>query len=227
MPYIKGLDCSSVQGALPWDKLDDIRFVIAKCTQGNDGKDPWCERTVKEARARGKAAFRYYFVYPLAHIDPKVQAQTFFKDSNGDGPPFLDLEWPAPQDWGKWKCSPQQISDWYAALLEEVEAEWGCPAFSYLYPWWNECLEHGAPAYGFPTGADTSGWARGRQMWLPKYLNKWPSGDWTAPGLDPFDSAPFVQVDGDGGLKLPDGRDCDFDIFCGTEDELFALERKT
>lgn len=211
---LRGLDASAVQGALPIDALATAghRFLFHKCQQGNDGKDPLFEENVAAARAAGFYVGAYHFLYPLPHLDPVEQAELFFRASTlgaarGELPPAFDLEWPDPdRGWAKWKCTPKQISDWSQKCLERVEQLWGVVPIVYEYPYF-----HGKLA----AGADVS-WLERYRLWIAAYgpkpvvLSPWK--DWT-----------FWQNDGDGGEKLPNGRDADFDWFNGTEDDLAAL----
>ncbi len=124
---LHGLDVSAVQGVVPWSQLTtDYHFVVIKAQQGNDGLDPYFFKNVAGAKAAGLITGGYHFAYPLPHLDPREQARMFFARCKehgtnvGELPPFLDLEWPAVQDWAKWKCTAQQISDWARDCLGEM-----------------------------------------------------------------------------------------------------------
>ncbi len=228
---IRGLDASAVQGALPYGQLGpEYRFVILKAQQGNDGFDPWFERNVKGALDAGLEPFAYCFTYPLPHLDPKEQAALFVSRTEQllpGRPIFLDNEWPevvaarpGGKGWKEWGCSPQQLSDWLAANAAEVTRLSRAPAI-YTYDWWWRAIRDGAPAYGFPTGADVS-WAAAYDLWMAWYVSGWP-----APGASPKVPAPwatwkFWQFDGNGGLRLPNGVDADFCVFNGSDDDLKA-----
>lgn len=233
---LKGFDASSVQGIIPFETLSpELRFGIFKAQQGNDGFDPYFWRNVKACMDSGRVPGAYFFAYPLPHLDPREQARIFYDRSNGFGtnrgelPPFIDLEWPevvpskaGGKGWKEWGCSPQQISDWSEAHLDEVTKLWGHKPYLYTYEWWWNCLRLGAPAYGFPKGADVS-WAAKYELWIPRYINRWPEPGWKAKLVPPFTRAPFVQIDGNGGMRLQNGVDSDFCIFDGTEEELRAI----
>lgn len=221
---LHGLDVSAVQGVVPWSQLTtDYHFVVIKAQQGNDGLDPYFFKNVAGAKAAGLITGGYHFAYPLPHLDPREQARMFFARCKehgtnvGELPPFLDLEWPAVQDWAKWKCTAQQISDWARDCLDEMRKLWGCKPYLYIYPsWWDYLAAH----------ADVS-WAAEYELWMASYPAKvgFPI-DGQKPYIPkPFTRAPFWQFDGNGGLKLPNGVDADFCVFDGTVEELEAIAR--
>jgi lysozyme len=219
---IRGLDASSVQGALPFHQLTELRFVILKAQEGNDGFDPWFERNMRAALVAGVEAFAYCFAFPLPENgtpgrNPREQAKLFvervyrFREMRGR-PIFLDFEWPAPEDWPKWGCTAAQISEWCRVCAEEVERLTGIPPIIYTYPWWWRSV----------SAADVS-WAARYGLWLAAYVSRWP-----APGESPKVPQPwrtwlFWQWDGNGGARLPNGVDSDFCVFNGTEEELHTL----
>lgn len=216
---IRGLDASSCQGVIPYDKLGpEYRFVILKGQQGNDGFDPYLERNAKAALAHGVRAFPYCFQYPLPHLDPKKQAQLFVdrlsKTCLKDARIFLDMEWPAVENWGKWHCTAQQVSDWLAANAAEVCILTGKEPVLYTYPYWWKAVSK----------VDVS-WASLYPLWIASYPS---SPGWPKDGQRPVVPAPwptwmFWQFDGNKGLKLPNGVDCDFDVFNGDEAALQAV----
>lgn len=231
---IRGLDASAAQGLLPYSKLDpEIRFVILKAQQGNDGFDPWFARNMRAALMAGLVPFAYCFAYPLPPNspkkgpvvaggipgrDPREQAKLCvdrvhaFPEMRGR-PIFLDLEWPAPKDWADWGCTAESISEWCRAFCAEVARLSGVTPVLYTYhDWWTHV-----------SFADTS-WAAAYPLWLAAY----PGKGWPAEGQSPKLPRPWIdwlfwQFDGDGGLRLPNGVDADFCVFNGTEEELQAL----
>ncbi len=225
---LKGLDASSVQGALPYAELVKMgcRFVILKAQEGNDGFDPWFERNMKAGFDAGLEVFAYCFFFPLPvepskeTRDPKHQAKLFvdrvYKFPEMQGRPiFIDEEWPEVQDWKRWGCSAAQINDAMRVNAEEVHRLSGVrPAlYTYLY-WWNTISLH----------ADTS-WAADYELWMAWYVNGWPGPGQKPRVPAPWTGARFWQFDGNGGLKLPNGVDSDFCTFDGTEEELLRFAR--
>ncbi len=228
---IRGCDVSSVQGIVPFASMPpDIRFCIAKCQQGNDGKDPMFEKNWRTGADHGLVMGGYHFAYPLPHLDPAKQAEGFFAGAGGHGagrgelPPFIDAEWPEPSKknpdgtisypWKKWGCSAQQMSDWMNACCARMTELFGTKPVIYTYPWWWAAVSQ---------GVDVS-WAAEYPLWIASY----PGGGWPAEGAKPAIPKPwtdwlFWQFDGDGGLRLPNGVDADFDLFNGDENALRRL----
>lgn len=228
---LRGLDASSVQGALPYKQLVDIglRFVILKAQQGNDGFDPWFERNMKAALDHGIEPFAYCFFYPLPIKDkktgqdkpsraPKEQAKRFvdavlrWPQMHGR-PIFIDEEWPEVENWPAWGCTAKSINEAMRENAEETARLSGIPPilYTYLY-WWNAVAK----------GADVS-WAKEYALWMAWYTNKWPGPGQRAKVPHPWTDALFWQFDGNGGLLLPNGVDSDFCVFHGTEADLQAL----
>lgn len=220
---IKGLDVSAVQGKVPWKALyaSGHLFGIAKCQEGNKGKDPQFESNINAMKDAGIIPQAYHFLYPLPHLDPVKQAEGFFAASPcgshvGELPPMLDVEWPAPEEWAKWGCTGPQIALFTKACLERMTELFGCKPVVYVYPWFVEALRR--------SGADLSFLA---DYWL-NMADYHLVGKEIVEGQSPVVPAPwttwtFWQHDGNGGLKLPNGVDSDFCVFNGSLDDLLAL----
>lgn len=215
---ILGLDASSVQGLLQIAALDaaGCKILFAKCQQGNDGKDPDFERNIAAARAAGWRCGAYHFLYPLPKLDPVAQAEGFFKASplgsaDGDLPPALDLEWPDPDTgWKKWGCTAQEVSDFARRCAERMTELYGRKPIIYIYPYFENSLIH--------SGADVA-WLAEYPLWIASYGGTKP----TIPA--PWTDWTFWQFDGNGGRKMPNGGDADFDYFNGDEAALEAFCR--
>lgn len=204
---LKGFDASSVQGKLDFCRLK-ADFVILKAQQGNDGFDSCFKANMESALAHGVEVLPYCFVYPLAHIDPKAQAKLFvdavYAHPEMVGRPIcLDLEWPSEDQWKKWGCTSEQISEYCRILCEEVERLSGRIPIIYTYPYWWKAI-------GNPE------WASRYPLWIASYektpVIPAPWTDWL-----------FWQYDGTGGEKLETGADADFDYFNGDADDLSRL----
>ena len=219
---IRGIDASSVQGVLPIDALDavDCRFLIHKCQQGNDGRDPFFDRNIEAARDKGWVVGAYHFLYPLPHLSPEAQAEGFFKASplgteDGDLPPAIDLEWPDPDaGWVKWGCTGPQICDWSRRCAERMSELYGRKPLIYTYPYFMQALRgRGA------LGGDVS-WLAEYPLWIASYSPKpvlpAPWSDWS-----------MWQYDGNGGQRMPNGGDVDFNWFNGDEQALREFCRVT
>ncbi len=225
---LRGLDASSVQGALPVKALVDIdiRFAVLKAQQGNDGFDPWFERNMKALLDAGIEVFPYCFFYPLPTKDkktgqerpsraPKEQAKRFvdavlrFPEMHGR-PIFIDEEWPEVENWAEWGCTAQSINDAMRENAEETHRLSGVAPILYTYLWWWNAVAK---------GADVS-WAAAYELWMAWYIKNWPGPGQRAKVPYPWAEALFWQFDGNGGLLLPNGVDSDFCVFNGTVEQL-------
>jgi lysozyme len=228
---IRGIDVSCAQGSIIWwSKVvaEGISFAIVKAGEGNKpGPDPMFARNVAGARAAGLLVGAYSFLYPLPPKpgeplhDPVAQAQYHFAQCSGLGSrdgelgPFVDAEWPAPQDFDKWGCSPAQIRAWLLAYLVEAERLWGRVPTLYTYPDWWRAID----------GASEPAFAR-YGLWMASYPHpdRWPAEGETPSVPAPWKVATFWQSSG-GTLHVA-GMVVDTDVFLGTLDELKALAAK-
>ncbi len=167
----------------------------------------------------------YVFPFPLPHIDPVEQAKVFAQSSVVDGhlvgslgdlPPAYDLEWPPPEQWAARGCTADQIVDHALASLEQMTGDYGRPPIVYSYPYFLAALSKaknfgklmayplwiaGGAQYQngdghVPVRNDDGTWAES-----PPTVAGWGS-NWL-----------FWQHDGNGGKRLPNGVDSDFDVF--------------
>ncbi len=224
-PMISGFDASSVQGTLDPITLiaAGFKFAILKCQQGNDGKDPLFEKNRKALSEAGIIVGAYHFVYPLPHLDPVAQAEKFFAASDcgtnvGELPVCVDFEWPAPEEWAKWGCTAVQIGKWFKTFLEKMTELFGHRPIVYTYPWFITALLQGS--------ADLS-YLIDYLLWMADYSQ---AGKQITEGMSPLIPTPwkgrqwlFWQHDGNGGKKLPNGVDADFNVFNGTLEDLQRL----
>lgn len=221
-PIIRGTDVSAIQGELNddvWKAMADqgIKFAYMRLAVGNE---TWIDRTAKRNAQRAKTHSvvpgYYVFPYPLPHLDPKKQIERFVQLIDGMGmnpgelPPMFDLEWPPPEDWPRWKCSPEQLQEWGLVALERAEELTGLKWAVYTYRWWAKMAQLiKAPLYAkYPLViADY------------KYSGKWPTPEEVdlLPTIAPWPKAQImaIQHDGNGGMKLPNGRDADFQVMPG------------
>lgn len=249
LAMLKGLDVSSYQGVVNWPSVVAMgcRFAFIKCSEGNkgrdpifdiptfnvdrrraanvSGRDPQFDANVDGARAAGLRIAPYHFAYPLPDQvgnplrSPANQAKFAFDCAEGLGsndgelPPMLDLEWPTPENWTKWGCSADQIKTWAKEYLTAATGFWGCRPILYTYPYFWGKLEAAADDFfkDFPlciaSYPDATQWPiEGEHPVLPK----------------PWDHWTFWQFTG-GGMKLPNGTPCDFEVFAFGEAELKAL----
>jgi len=224
---IKGLDVSSVQGgilAAEWQALakQGVRFVVAKCGNGNDGFDRRWSANVGMAKTAGMIVGVYHFPFVLPATpehptrDPVVQARAHFNycqglgKAAGDLPACCDVEWPTPEHWGKPLpgidgapvVTRQSLVDGFSAYMDEYERLQGRPMLLYSYPYFLRALQP------IPLKWTT------RPLWLANYEpHVKPEPPWAGWSL--------MQTSGGGG-RLPGGVPVDTDV-CVDEATLRAL----
>lgn len=179
-PYIPAWDCFSGYGKPDWRKVagSGIRAVWHQCAQGNEPRrdDRLFHANVDAAKEAGIAVGAYFFPFPLTTErqgdgrSPIEQADRFAVVSGllgcqrGELSPMVDAEWPPPQDWGKWDCSAQLISDWLREFCEATTIRFGRLPIIYTYPdFWRHVAD----------GADVS-WAARYPLWVAHYLHSGP-----------------------------------------------------
>jgi lysozyme len=168
-----GIDVWEGYGPIDWTRARDegaVRFAIAKCTQGNDGKDPRFDQYVAGAKAAGVPVGAYHYGYALPYGDgfpagrsPEEQARRFFEACKGLGsqagelPPVLDMEFPARWDrrkvdaagnlidqWARWRVDGEFIARWTLAFLQAAEDLFKRVPVLYTYPdFWARLGAHG------------------------------------------------------------------------------------
>lgn len=205
---ILGIDVSDAQGivsAVQWQAVvQDKQFVYNEARIGNDGNSKHFDQNVVEQRAAGLTVGAYLFAYCLpddaAHPgrSPEDQAQAFFEAANGLGgspgelSPALDLEFPAPEAWGSWNCSPGQLQDWSGRCAAKIQALFGRAPVIYTYKYWAQT-------------ANLSGLAQ-YPLWLADYAGA------TYRTVAPWSSAAILQTGngtGPGAYRLPNGAPVD------------------
>ena len=200
----KGVDISVVQGNVNFSavKASGIDFVVLRCGVGNGGIDIDYVKNVAAATAAGLKVMAYHFLYPLPPMivngkdtqplrDPIKQAQYHFNAVQGQMA-AIDCEWPAPQDFGKWNCTPAQINQWMIAYFTEyTRLDNGRKPFLYTYPYWAAAVKFDPFFAQFPL------WIASYQA-TPSIPHPWT--DWT-----------MWQTTGGGG-KLPNGAPVDTDV---------------
>lgn len=232
---LRGADISSAQGHVDFVKMksDGLDFVILKGCEGNkgfgaapnafNGVDPVYLANRAAAVKAGLLVSTYHFAYALptdpAHPgrSPKEQAQHWFDTTGGHGsqdgelPPALDLEWPAPQDWPAWKTNAIDARQWCVDARSYMIDLWGCQPIVYTYPdFWSHLGGALIPAF-----VDSP-------LWIANYPKPyaWPVEGENPVVLKPWSKWTFWQFTG-GGMQLPAGQPVDYDVFCG---DLAALE---
>lgn len=243
---IWGVDVSALQGLVPFDALAQAgcSFAYLRCKIGNDsGHDSRFAANVAAAKSCGIIQGAYHFAYPLPHLRPADQVRGFIEAAMVDGdhplgahrgelPMALDLEWPPPEGlrkpdgttgkgWREWGCNAPQIRDWCLEALEETHAALGYAPIVYSYPHWLARVLEGATARELDSFARYPLWIAGGKFYqtsngeLPNLAVDRP------PAVPAWGSAWKVwQFDGNGGKRLPNGVDADFNVFNGSAEDL-------
>jgi lysozyme len=208
-PRVLGIDVSHYQGNIPWDAVaaSGVRFAIIKASEGLIGVDPMFEKNLAGAKAAGLLTGAYHFVNPAR--PGEASAVHFWNVVKGrtDLPPFMDFE----HSRGVGADDTVHQASRFAQKTDEL---WGRPCAVYTYPsyWkgiWDGKLHH------------VQRWRMSelakRDLWIAHYT-KSPNGP-TVP--NPFENGWKIwQWDGDGGQRLPNGADCDFNWFNGSYESL-------
>jgi GH25 family lysozyme M1 (1,4-beta-N-acetylmuramidase) len=224
LPIVKGCDTSVIQGKLPIDRMvqEGIVFGWARCKVGNNaGVDTRFAETIRAYRGAGIFGGGYCFPFPLPHLDPVAQADTFLLalmldgdvvgTMKGDLPIAVDAEWPPPEEWTKWGCTANQIVDFLLAQMQRIESQTGIRPILYSYPYFIQAI---SKAKNFAQLLRYKLWLAGG----PDYISG--RGQWPDLANYRMQSVPgwgndwlFNQWDGNGGRTLPGGVDADFNIF--------------
>lgn len=199
MTMINGVDISAVQANVnfPWLKQKGYQFVMCRSYVGNDFRDKLCDTNLQKSRDTGLYAGIYNFVYPLptdpAHPnrDPVSQANLHFNACQGQ-PTGVDLEWPPPEDWSKYGCSPNQINDWILTYLERYTQLNGVKPILYTYPYFAKSVKLPVEITKYP-------------LWIASYA--------TVPAIPaPYTDYYMWQTGGGNLLTLDNGIKCDTDV---------------
>ena len=141
LPLLKGVDISSYNGSVDFEKLHaaGYGFVIAKSSEGGDWKDStFTKGRVNAIRAAGMRVGAYHFLRPKPGRSGKVEAQFFIKTAYatgygkpGDLRPVIDFE--ATQ------LGRPQTLRYLVECITEVKRLTGKPPIIYTGgPFWNE-----------------------------------------------------------------------------------------
>lgn len=190
-----GIDASRHQGTIPWGIMPaKVEFCYLKATEGITYQDP---KFAESARACPKdqchlGAYHYF----LPDRDPIGQAQNLFKTAEQvcDLLPAIDFE--IIKD----PTTPLQAIRAALRFVEKTEQLWGCRCLVYSYPSFLEQFKT------IPKASKYLAALGQRPCWVAHYRPR--SGIPRVPW--PWQRYAIWQFDGDGGLALPNGVDCDF-----------------
>lgn len=194
MSMLPGLDVSYAQGAnLPWARMreDGLRFVFSRVGQGTRIVDKTFLPNVNAAREEAFETGGYLLFE--ADADPLDQARQFHRLAapHVELQPMFDLE-----RVGFRGVDPKTIVANSALWIAETEQLWGQRVLLYA------CISDWL-ALGNPNDCDELTrcdlFAAHYGVSKPSIPAPWAQRGWS-----------YWQWDGDGGKRLPDGRDCDF-----------------
>lgn len=131
MSILRGLDVSSCQGVIDWEKVPaEFRFIVEKVSEGEMGLDPTRQRNLEGAHASGRLVAPYHYLRPsqneLKQIDNLWKA---IGDTMPDFRVALDLE-SAPD-----AMTPIELAEWFLRAADAAESYFGVPPIVYTYPW--------------------------------------------------------------------------------------------
>lgn len=186
---IKGIDVSQYQGKnLPWQAIKDsgVEFVIARAGHGVT-VDPTFMDNINGASWVGLATGAYW--YFEADHDPEHQADLFLDATEFvDMVPFIDFESLEGR-------TPAQALVACEEVGRELEMAGDVPILYTCFDFWHAKL--GNPVDSWLTTLDL--WVANYGVKTPLVPDPWKKRGWR-----------MWQYDGDGGERLPDGRDSDF-----------------
>lgn len=246
---LRGLDVSSVQGAVAWDavaKQLGCRFAFVKCSEGNRGKDPIFNTpsmfvdaarassvtgrdpmfTANVAGAKGAGLYvgPYHFAYPLPADgtplrNPADQAKYAFDCAGGLGEINGDLPPMLDFEWPP----PEQWQKW-GCSAEQLK-QW---ALDYLHAaegyWGCKPILYTYPDFWRHLQADGEPFFPDYPLCMASYphVARWPVDGENPIALPPWNNWMFWQWTG-GGMRMPNGAPGDFQVFHGDEAALAAL----
>ena len=225
---IQGLDVSSIQGVMDWNKVkaSSREYAFLKCTEGTMGRDSRFYNYCAPARDAGILIGAYHFAYVSSPAE--AQIEFFFKSSGGIGsapgelPPVIDIESPDPARWQQHGITGKYALDWVTKAVETAKKLWGRAPIIYTGPyWWKSAGGYLANAIEFLEC----------KLWVANYVGPSKDGlmheEWLpAETKNPIVPAPWKEWTfwQHGGLHQPGcALDCDQDLFQGSYDDLREL----
>lgn len=200
--WMLGIDASAVQGALDFAGLKtsaNVQFVYLKATEGTGYIDPKFHRNNDAARAADVPVGAYHFFRPQR--DPLRQARDFSDAARDVSTLRPALDWETLGG-----MAPLDAANAVLCFVNETEKLWGVRPILYSYPAMLEQSVYPDASMRLVTLSQMC------DLWVAHYTptpRPWIPRPWTT------DNCLVWQFDGDGGLALPNGVDCDFDWFMG------------
>lgn len=228
-----GLDVSSLQGAIDWEKVAAAghRFVYVRATIGrrDHDEDPRFADNVRGAKAAGLLVGAYHFFIP--GVMSQLQVDNVAKHielsrTAMDLPIALDFEWPDPSEWDERGIIPTSLAPQALLLVERMRDKFGRYPVLYSYPHFLAKLPRSGPSWTSlvelgircPLWIASYPWAANPGIRTPR--------DEMEPHLpEPWPKWTVWQWCGNGGRVPGVPTDCDRNLFNGSEEDLRAFCR--
>jgi GH25 family lysozyme M1 (1,4-beta-N-acetylmuramidase) len=233
MEQVLGIDIAWPQGPkVDFDSIakTDIMYIVSKAAHGLKGIDPTFKRNYEETKRISRVRGRYCWYVP--EQDPEKQADRFVEvggelDPDTDLPISIDFE-------EKTQIPPKENLARVLSCVKRVRKLTKRKPILYTGKWY--WYQYTGDDKGL--NADSKEMVANAYLWHAEYPRKSQSGTqynealaslgkpsparpWASRGTSPL----FWQFDGDGGLRLPQGTDSDFNRFIGTYDLLLDVIR--
>lgn len=204
--HLLGIDSSHYQGEIDFEAAArmGVKFGFFKATEGTSFRDDFFFESTARARHALIWVGSYHFFRP--ELDPIKQAEYYAETAANasDLRPVIDFE------------TLRGVSSGLATsraleFIERTEKLWSCQALFYSYPSFIATLTKVGQTPKLSEIRDRT------DLWIAHYTKGEPLI------VPPFKTWKIHQFDGDGGQRLPSGKDCDFNWFKGS-DEDFARE---
>ncbi len=207
-----GLDCSAYQKHPDFARAKreaGVAFVFLKATEGATYTDPTFARNASAARAAGLLVGAYHFFRPEKQGAAQATHFAAVAGPVAELRPVIDME--------SWRgVEPVLVVRRALDFVDACEKAFAAPVVMYSYPAFLADLRNKAVTLFDELAGRCGG------LWIAHYTK---AAQPLVP--KPWTSWQCWQFDGDKGLTLPDGTDCDFNWFAGDACALKATWGRT
>ncbi len=221
---IQGIDVSTYQGTIDWDRVANagIKFAFIRASDSTFGEDGQFARNWREARRVGILRGAYQFFRPNRSISEQTNVLLDLLDLHGAGelPPVLDIEQdPAGEHYG---LSRDAIASAILEWREIIEGATGTVPIVYTNSFWNDWVGDEARRAMGDAPLWVANWFPGRDCaanpgsccpTLPSSWSRWDFHQYTADGVIP-------------GID-PNVNTVDLNLFNGSFEDLQAFSQRT
>lgn len=197
---VAAIDISAAQGVVNWQEVaaSGVQACFVECFVGNDGPNVDRAAQVSGALKAGLRVIPYFFAFPLPSSpehtgrDPVGQVALWIQSMKGLGldpgqPCVLDLEWPAPEDFGRWEINDAFVRGWVLAACAELAVKTSIIPWIYTTPSFAEAIDTSSE----PEFAKYPLWIANWETTKPIIPEPW--GSWAAWQYDDKGSVPGVS----------------------------------